>query len=68
MKKRASKGGRPATPPSKLKSAVILIRVNDAEKARIRAAAENSGNGISAWIRDRVLAVADRELAAKAEQ
>ena len=57
-----TKAGRPKMEPEERKDALILLRTDDAEKAEFNDAAQAAGMKLSAWIRDRLSAVAKREL------
>ncbi len=55
--------GRPPKGSGKVKGIRLDMRLNEAEKEGFRAAAELSGLDLSAWIRERLRAVAWKELA-----
>lgn len=55
--------GRPPKGSDQTKSIRLDMRVNEAEKESFRAAAELCGLDLSAWIRERLRAVAWKELA-----
>lgn len=55
--------GRPPKGSGQAKTIRLDMRLNEAEKEGFRAAAELSGLELSAWIRERLRAVAWKELA-----
>ena len=58
----AKKRGRPTVDPSKTKSEYLEVRVSVAEKQAFREAADLAGLALSAWIRERLRQVAQKEL------
>lgn len=60
MKKQAR--GRPRKDIDKLRSEALLVRLEDAEKAAFRDAAELAGVPLSSWVRERLRQVASKEL------
>lgn len=60
MKKRGR--GRPRKDIDKLRSEALLVRLEDAEKAAFKDAADLAGVPLSSWVRERLRQVASREL------
>jgi predicted HicB family RNase H-like nuclease len=56
------KTGRPISPPLKVKSRYLQVRVNQAEKAGFDLAAETAGLPLSTWVRERLRSTAYQEL------
>jgi len=56
------KPGAPRKSAARAKLALIQIRLNEAEKATFRAAADLDGKKLSEWIRDRLRRDARQEL------
>ncbi len=52
------KRGRPKLPAKDRKSATVIVRLQDADRASAEAAANRSGTGLSEWIRATVVAAA----------
>jgi uncharacterized protein (DUF1778 family) len=58
----AKRRGAPAKPSDVAKTALLQIRLSDAEKEAFTRAAELDGKKISEWIRDRLRRLARQEL------
>ena len=58
----AKRMGRPPKDPEKKKRGFLQVRVDDAEKQTFQAAADLAGLDVSAWVRERLRAVARQEL------
>ena len=56
------KRGRPPKEKAKRKTRYLQVRVADAEKAAFDDAAALAGQDLSVWVRDRLRAIARREL------
>lgn len=54
--------GRPKKTTGTLKSGYLQVRVGDAEKETFDTAAELAGLPLSAWVRERLRAIARKEL------
>jgi len=59
-----TKRGRPPIGAERVKGDYLDIRVGSSEKAGFRDAAELAGHDLSAWVRERLRAVARKELEA----
>jgi hypothetical protein len=55
-----SGAGRPSFPEGEARDQVLQCRVREAELERIRAAAEAEGKSLSEWMRETLLAAANR--------
>ena len=56
------KRGRPTKKKGSTKTRYLQVRVSDPEKAAFDAAADLAGLDLSAWVRERLRAVARKEL------
>jgi uncharacterized protein (DUF1778 family) len=54
--------GRPPKDPTKTKASYLQVRVKATEKRAFHAAAELAGLDLSAWVRERLRALARKEL------
>jgi hypothetical protein len=64
MKTKRQKRGRPPKEAALLKAGYLDIRIGDAEKQAFRDAANLAGLDLSAWVRERLRAIARQELEA----
>ncbi|HEX3149726.1 MAG TPA: hypothetical protein VHR66_16745 [Gemmataceae bacterium] len=60
--KAAKRRGRPKKDSAKRKTASLLLKMEENEKAGFSAAAELAGAPLSVWIRERLRAAASQEL------
>lgn len=56
--KKKPKLGRPKSPQGKIKSYVLPIRLTELERAKIKVAADRSGQKDSAWARNALIQAA----------
>ncbi len=57
----ANPNGRPKKPPAEVLAERMELRLTTAERRAYEAAAEQAGQSLSAWIRDRLSKAAKRE-------